>query len=130
MRAAIQRPSGDQRGLKRLSEPGTLVDLAGVEMQDVEGAGSVLLPHEVVHAAEDERLAVGCPGWVGGVAGLAKERLQVVALGADHINLPGFSRLAGHQGEVLAIGRPPGEEDIEAIGSELKFFIAVRARPP
>ena len=124
--AAVGRPARAEE----VVGAGDLLDLVGVEVEDVEGARGVFLAHVVVDAAEDEGLAVGGPGGVGGVAGFAEQRMEVVAFGADDVDLPGLAGFAGHEGEVFAVGRPAGEEDGDVVRGELDFFVAVAAGAP
>ena len=102
----------------------------GVEVEDLDGAGAALFAHEVGYAAEDEGLAVGGPVGVAGVAVFVVEGLGAAAVGADGVDLPGLAGLAGHDGELVAVGRPVGEEDLHGVGGELELFFAVGAGAP
>ena len=56
--------------------------------------------------------------------------MEIFTLGADDVDLPGLAWLAGHEGEVLAVGCPAGEEDVHAVGGELDLLVAVAAGAP
>ena len=56
--------------------------------------------------------------------------MEVFAIRADEVDLPGLTGFASHEGEMLAVGRPAGEEDHHAVGGELNFFVAVAAGAP
>jgi len=124
--AAVGGPAGGEEAFGA----GNRSDGMGAEVEDLDGAGTALFAHKIGDAAEDEGLAVGGPVGIAGVAFFRIEGLGAAAIGRDGVELPGLAGLAGHDGELFAVGGPVGEEDLHGVGGELEFFFAVDAGTP
>src|ERR1700722_3605024 len=102
---AVRRPARREKALGA----GDGRDGVAVHVENLNGAGAGFFTHEVRDATEDERLSVGGPVGVTGVAILRMERLWATAFGRDGVELPRLARLACHDGDLLPVRRPMGK---------------------